>query len=50
VFGWTMQEVRAHTLGDLRAMGRVLEREQQQRERAERRAKAHAMSAKMSGR
>lgn len=48
MFGWTMREVRAHTVGDVRAMLRVLERERQERERAERRRQAHAASKAMS--
>jgi hypothetical protein len=46
--GWTMNEVRAHTMRDIRAMMRIMEREQQERERAERKRKAHAASRAMS--
>jgi hypothetical protein len=48
VFGWTMKEVRAHTVGDVRAMLRVLQKEQEERERAERKRKARAASKAMS--
>lgn len=47
--GWTINEVRGHKMRDVTAMLRVIEREIQERERAERRRKAHAASRKMSG-
>ncbi len=47
MFGWTMQEVRAHSVRDLRAMAAAVEREQRERERAERRKAAHKASAAM---
>ena len=48
MFGWTMDEVRGHTVRDIRAMGRALKREHDAQERAERRAKAHRASRAMS--
>ena len=42
--GWTMNEVRAHTMRDVKAMTRQLEREHQERERAERKARARKAS------
>jgi hypothetical protein len=48
--GWTMNEVRAHSMRDIRSMVAVLEQEQRERERAERRRAAHAASRKASAR
>jgi hypothetical protein len=48
VIGWTMNEVRAHTMRDVQAMLAVLERERVEQERAERKRKAHAVSKAMS--
>lgn len=48
LFGWTMNEVRAHTMRDIGAMARAIQREHQAREKAERRRKAHAASRAMS--
>jgi hypothetical protein len=50
MFGWTMNEVRAHTMRDVRQMIRVIEQEQRERERAERRRAAHAASRQLAGR
>lgn len=46
--GWTMAEVRAHTARDMAAMAAVMEQEQRDRERAERRGAARAESRRMS--
>jgi hypothetical protein len=46
--GWTMTEVRSHTMRDIRAMGEAMERRDKAIERERRRAAARKASAAMS--
>ena len=48
--GWTMNEVRAHTITDVAAMLDAIAAERRERERLQRRAKARAESRAMAPR